>query len=55
VQELAFETDLFAETFVEGEVAMLVVHDHWIAEPGEVKPDLMHATRFDPHSREGRI
>ena len=55
MQELAFETVLFAETFVEGEVAMLIVHDHGIAEPGEVKPDLMLATRFDPHSRQGRI
>ena len=55
MQELAFETVLFAETFVEGEIAVLIVHDHGIAELGEVKPDLMHATRFDSHSREGRI
>ena len=55
MQKLAFKTVLFAEAFVEGEVTVLIVHDHGIAQPGEVKPDLMHATRFDSHSREGRI
>lgn len=55
MKKLPFQSVLLAKSLIESEVAVLVVHDHGIAELGEMKTDLMQPAGGNGHAHEGRF